>query len=65
MWPLNDQISQIAANLSCPTGHGELACLRGKSGLELQRVLLATGTQFQPVIDNVTIFKEYEPRTFS
>lgn len=58
MWPLNDQISKIAQNLSCPTGRGQLDCLRQKSGVELQKVLLATGTQFQPVTDNVTIFKE-------
>lgn len=58
MWPLNDQISKISLNLSCPTGRGQLDCLRKKSGLELQQVLLATGTQFQPVTDNITIFKE-------
>lgn len=63
MWPLNDQISKIALNLSCPTGRGELNCLRRKTGLELQQVLLATGTQFQPVIDNITIFKDYVKQT--
>lgn len=59
MWPLNDQISKISKNLSCPTGSGQLDCLRTKSGSELQQVLLATGTQFQPVTDNVTIFKNF------
>ncbi|KAI0792500.1 carboxylesterase [Abortiporus biennis] len=59
MWPLNDQISKIATNFSCPTGHGLLDCLRSKSGIELQQVLLDTGTQFQPVTDNVTIFKDF------
>jgi hypothetical protein len=58
MWPLNDQISKIATNMSCPTGHGLLDCLRTKSATDLQKVLLATGTQFQPVTDNVTIWKE-------
>lgn len=58
MWPLNDQISKISKNMSCPTGHGQLECLRSKSGVELQQVLLATGTQFQPVTDNITIFKK-------
>ena len=61
MWGLNDQISKISQNFSCPTGRGQLDCLRKKSGVELQQVLLATGTQFQPVTDNVTIFKEYVP----
>ena len=58
MWPLNDQISKIASNMSCPTGRGLLDCLRTKSATDLQKVLLATGTQFQPVTDNVTIWKE-------
>lgn len=58
MWGLNDQISKIAQNFSCPTGRGLLDCLRKESGADLQKVLLATGTQFQPVTDNVTIFKE-------
>lgn len=62
MWPLNDQISKISRNLSCPIGRGQLDCLRTKSGVQLQQVLLATGTQFQPVTDNVTVFKEYEVR---
>ncbi|KAI0701389.1 carboxylesterase [Cytidiella melzeri] len=59
MWPLNDQISKIASNMSCPTGKGLLDCLRKKSGSDLQTVLLATGTQFQPVTDNVTIWKDF------
>ncbi|TCD67432.1 hypothetical protein EIP91_012404 [Steccherinum ochraceum] len=58
MWGLNNQISKIAQNFSCPTGRGLLDCLRKQSGVDLQKVLLATGTQFQPVTDNVTIFKE-------
>lgn len=58
MWPLNDQISKIASNMSCPIGPGLLDCLRTKSATDLQTVLLTTGTQFQPVTDNITIFKE-------
>ena len=58
MWPLNDQISKVASHTSCPTGKGLLDCLRAKSATDLQAVLLATGTQFQPVTDNVTIWKE-------
>ncbi|KAF8883289.1 carboxylesterase [Infundibulicybe gibba] len=63
MWPLNDQISQIATNMSCPMGRGQLDCLRTKSGLELQRTLLATGAQFQPVTDNITVWKDYVAQT--
>ena len=58
MWGLNDQISKLAANVSCPTGKGLIACLRSKSGVELKTALLATGTQFQPITDNITIWKE-------
>ncbi|KAH9485790.1 Para-nitrobenzyl esterase [Psilocybe cubensis] len=63
MWQLNDQISKIAVNMSCPTGRGQLDCLRTKSGTDLQKILLATGTQFQPVTDNVTIWKDYVAQT--
>ncbi|KAF8058614.1 carboxylesterase [Lyophyllum atratum] len=63
MWPLNDQIGKIAANMSCPTGRGLLECLRKKSGLELKQTLLATGTQFQPVTDNITIWKDCVAQT--
>ncbi|GJE94821.1 carboxylesterase [Phanerochaete sordida] len=59
MWGLNDQISKLASNISCPTGKGLLDCLRTKSATDLQQVLLATGLQFQPVTDNVTIWKDY------
>lgn len=62
MWPINQQIGKIAANFSCPLGKGLLNCLRTKSGTDLQRVLLDTGTQFQPVTDNITVWKEYDFR---
>ncbi|KAF5374705.1 hypothetical protein D9615_008966 [Tricholomella constricta] len=55
MWLINDQIGKIAANLGCPTGKGLLQCLRK---MELKETMLATGTQFQPVTDNITIWKE-------
>jgi hypothetical protein len=38
-----------------------LDCLRTKDGLVLQKALWATGAQFQPVIDNITIFGECVP----
>ncbi|KAL0576436.1 hypothetical protein V5O48_005541 [Marasmius crinis-equi] len=63
MWGLNDQLSIIARNLSCPTGRGELDCLRKISGEDLKQTLLATGVQFQPVTDNITIFKDYVKQT--
>lgn len=63
MWQIDSQLDLISAPLGCPTSsngqfHGQLDCLRTKSVEELQNVLLETGAQFQPVTDNVTIFKE-------
>jgi hypothetical protein len=58
MWRINSQLELIARNVSCPTGPGLLACLRTKDGVALQHILWATGAQFQPVIDNITIFQE-------
>jgi hypothetical protein len=57
MWPLNQQIEIVARNVSCPTGHGMLDCLRTKDAFELKRAVIATGAQFQPVTDNITIFQ--------
>lgn len=62
-WELGNQLEAISRNQSCPTGKGQLECLRTKSGTALQAVLLATGNQFQPVIDNITIFKDYVKQT--
>lgn len=58
MWPLNSQLNLISSNLSCTEGPGQLDCLRTKSSEELKTALLFTGAQFQPVTDNITIFKE-------
>ena len=50
-------------NQSCPTGKGQLDCLRTKDGFSLQKILLSSGNQFQPVIDNITVFKDYVKQT--
>ncbi|KAK7032125.1 hypothetical protein VNI00_013299 [Paramarasmius palmivorus] len=63
MWDINSKLALVATNLSCPTTHGALACLRKKSGLEVQKALLSTGAPFQPVVDNITIFKDYVKQT--
>ncbi|TFK68472.1 carboxylesterase [Pluteus cervinus] len=63
MWPENQQIELIAKNLTCPTGNGLLDCLRRKSGTDLREALLSTGAQFQPVTDNITIWKDYVAQT--
>lgn len=62
-WQPDSQLSVIAKNLSCTTGKGMLDCLRGKDGNDLRSVLLSTGVQFQPVIDNITVFKDYVKQT--
>lgn len=61
MWRENSQLSLVATNVSCPGSGGsaeQLACLRQRSGSELRAALIASGAQFQPVTDNVTVFME-------
>ncbi|KIJ63639.1 hypothetical protein HYDPIDRAFT_92144 [Hydnomerulius pinastri MD-312] len=58
MWPLGQQLNIMAENFSCPTGAGQLDCLRQVDPFDLQKVLIATGAQFQPVIDNITVFSD-------
>lgn len=62
-WELGSQLEVISQNQSCPTGKGQLDCLRTKDGFALQAILLSSGNQFQPVIDNITIFKDYVKQT--
>ncbi|KLO05491.1 carboxylesterase [Schizopora paradoxa] len=62
-WELGNQLEAISQNFSCTTGNGQLDCLRKQDAFALQAVLLATGNQFQPVIDNITIFKDYVKQT--
>lgn len=62
-WELGNQLEAISKNQSCPTGNGQLDCLRGKDGFALKSILLETGNQFQPVIDNITVFKDYVKQT--
>ena len=62
-WKVGNQLQVFSERLSCPTGDGQLDCLREKNGTELQKVLLDSGNQFQPVIDNITIFKDYVKQT--
>lgn len=62
-WQLGNQLEAISVNQSCTTGKGQLDCLREKDGLALQAILLSSGNQFQPVIDNITVFKDYVKQT--
>ncbi|KAJ2932520.1 hypothetical protein H1R20_g4562, partial [Candolleomyces eurysporus] len=52
-----------AAVMQSGDGDGQLDCLRTKDGSELRKVLLETGAQFQPVTDNITIWKDYIKQT--
>lgn len=60
MWPQNSQLDLVAAAAGCPAraGRAQLACLRARSGADVRAALLASGAQFQPVTDNVTVFME-------
>ena len=59
MWGLNDQFGKLAVNMSCPTVQGSIECMRAKPVEDLQKSLLATGLQFQPITDNITMWKKY------
>lgn len=63
MWPENQEIAKVSSAMGCPTGKGQLDCLRTKSGDELRKVLLETKAQFQPVTDNVTVWKDHVKQT--
>lgn len=65
MYPEDQQLAIVASNdtVNCPTGAGMLECLRTKDAFLLKSVALATNAQFQPVIDNITIFKDYVLQT--
>jgi hypothetical protein len=58
MWPIDSQLALFSSKFNCTSGGGLLDCLRKQDGQELRKVLLETGAQFQPVTDNVTIWKE-------
>ncbi|KAL6306974.1 Alpha/Beta hydrolase protein [Sparassis latifolia] len=59
MWELGNQLIPISQNLSCTTGPGQLDCLRTKDAFAIQAILWSSGAQFQPVIDNITVFQDY------
>ncbi|TEB37904.1 carboxylesterase [Coprinellus micaceus] len=61
MWPIDSQLTLLSSKLGCPTS--QLDCLRKQDGQELRKVLLETGAQFQPVTDNITIWKDYVQQT--
>jgi carboxylesterase type B len=69
MWPADQQLQIVAQRVNCTTEaagtseHSMLGCLRTKSGLELKQAVIDTGAQFQPVVDNITVFKDYVKQT--
>ncbi|KAH7419710.1 Alpha/Beta hydrolase protein [Cadophora sp. MPI-SDFR-AT-0126] len=60
--PTNVGLDSIAAEVGCPTGSGQLACLRGKSIYELETASFnsSVNTWFTPVVDGVTRFSNAE-----
>ncbi|TFK22643.1 carboxylesterase [Coprinopsis marcescibilis] len=63
MWPENQELTKVSDALDCPSGRGQLDCLRTKSGDQVRRTLLDTNAQFQPVTDNVTVWKDFVKQT--
>ncbi|KDQ08356.1 hypothetical protein BOTBODRAFT_569583 [Botryobasidium botryosum FD-172 SS1] len=58
IWPTDSQLALVSANLGCPSTK-PLACLRKKTDVELQKALIASGAQFQPVVDNITVWRDW------
>ncbi|CZT05345.1 related to triacylglycerol lipase II precursor [Rhynchosporium agropyri] len=56
--PTNIGLNTIAAEVGCPTGTGQLDCLRGKSIYELETASFngSVNTWFTPVVDGTTRF---------
>jgi carboxylesterase type B len=55
-------LDSISADVGCPTGSGQLACLRTKSIYEIETANFNStyNTWFAPIIDNSTLFKPYD-----
>jgi carboxylesterase type B len=62
--PENEALDIVAAEVGCPTGTGQLACLRKVDFYAFQTEKFNTtyNTWFAPVVDEVTRYQDYESR---
>jgi carboxylesterase type B len=62
--PLNEALDTVAAQVGCPTGPGQLDCLRDVDVLAFQTAEFNStyNTWFTPVIDDITRYSDYPAR---
>lgn len=62
--PVNQALDVVAAEVGCPTGKGQLACLRKVDLYDLQteKFNATYNTWFTPAVDNITRYQDYESR---
>jgi carboxylesterase type B len=62
--PVNQALDIVAAEVGCPTGKGQLACLRKVNLYDFQteKFNATYNTWFTPVVDNQTRYQDYESR---
>ncbi|KAA8903280.1 Alpha/Beta hydrolase protein [Sphaerosporella brunnea] len=60
-------LNTMSAEVGCPTGTGQLACLRTKSIFEIETANFNStyNTWFAPIIDNTTYFKTYDAARYA
>ena len=62
--PVNQALDVVAAEVGCPTGTGQLECLRGVDLYDFQteKFNATYNTWFTPIVDNITRYQNYESR---
>ena len=62
--PQNQALDIVAAEVGCPTGQGQLACMRNVSIYDIQTSNFNStyNTWFTPAVDEITRYQDYESR---
>ncbi|KAJ4305790.1 hypothetical protein N0V90_001322 [Kalmusia sp. IMI 367209] len=62
--PVNEALNVVAAEVGCPTGKGQLDCLRKVDAYAFQteKFNATYNTWFTPAVDEITRFQNYESR---
>lgn len=62
--PINQALDIVAAEVGCPTGAGQLECLRSVDVYDFQteNFNASYNTWFTPIVDNITRYQDYESR---
>jgi carboxylesterase type B len=62
--PTNEALDLVAKEVGCPSGQGQLECLRKVDAYAFQTAAFnsSLNTYFTPVIDDITRYRDYESR---